>query len=568
MANNPLVIELGERSIRVCRPVRTKEGKVEKLDMGSAYTFPMPSGVVDDGQVTNPSELGNFIKNNLRTKNVKAKEVTFVLNSSKIVTREALLPPVAGDRKLKELVASNVGEYFPIDLSNYRLGYTVIGKTEPQGEDGLPKLRVLVIAVPTELLDSYTELAKVAGLKMKSFDYAGNSQCQVFKELNAPDVTMYAYIDHQSSYMTFMSGRDILLQRTLSFGGGEMIEDYLAKSGYVGEEAYQSYHAVLSELSQAVHDFPPMPDEQVEASFGRLAVGIERSLRYYNTKYSERAVSKVVLAGPLARLYHLREVVENELGLSVELMTEQPEAAQHIKNVGNTLPFLACLGASIESLGLLQTKVTAKRASIGNINEEKADIKVKYTINGGVVVLAVAVIASVVLILFGYFQLTTAKHEKKNLEDQIANTLYAEEIYNDYLVYQSGADASANLVASIVSPNDDLKAFFEELEQKMPSEILLLSVSCTKEGITMNITVPTKTDVARVMVQLREFASLGHLLVPALTEPQNELGNDMVAFSAYFEYNTTMVEIEEQVVPGSDVEEDLETYDEQGGATQ
>ncbi|GHU93627.1 hypothetical protein FACS1894208_03400 [Clostridia bacterium] len=568
MSKNPLVIELGERSVQVCRPARVKEGKNLKLDPGLAYSFPMPDLVMDNGFITNPAELGKFIKENLKKHKIREKNVIFIMNSAKIVVREALLPPVSGDKKIKALVDANVGDYFPIDLSGFRLGYTVAGLTTqvaaPAAEGGpadvQQKLRVSVYAVPAEMLDGYNELAKTAELKIQSLDYAGNSEYQLFKEINAPGVTMYAYIDHVSSRMTFMRGDEVLLQRSLSFGGGTLPDEYMTQTGTNGKEAY---HEAVEVLSRPQYLEPPMPEEKANVVFARLAIGIERSLRYFNSKYGGSEVNSVVLTGPLARLYRLREIVENELQIGVVVMTEQREASDHLTNVKKSLQYLDCIGASIAPVGFTQTKTQTKAVEK---EKEKAG-QGTHSLSGGILILALGIIGAAMISFSAWLDLEETKAEKKELEESIAGKLYAEDIYNDYVVYRTGANGSLDLLNTISSRNDDLRAFFEELEEKMPSEILLLSVSCAKQGVSMNVTVPTKTDVARVMVKLREFESLGRLQVPSISETSAEDAAGAVSFSAYFEYLGAAIDD-----PGAgggtiDIEGDLNDYYENGGVT-
>ena len=66
------------------------------------------------------------------------------------------------------------------------------------------------------------------------------------------------------------------------------------------------------------------------------------------------------------------------------------------------------------------------------------------------------------------------------------------------------------------TPNAQLVAFFEELEEKMPSQILLLSAVCTPESVSMNVTVPGLEEAAVVLSQLRSFKSLSQVNVSGI----------------------------------------------------
>ena len=81
-------------------------------------------------------------------------------------------------------------------------------------------------------------------------------------------------------------------------------------------------------------------------------------------------------------------------------------------------------------------------------------------------------------------------------------------------VVSGGADA----------PNAALVPFFEELERKMPSSILLLSAVCNNEGVTMHVTVPGMEEAAVVIAQLRSFESIQTIVVDTITETADEMG--------------------------------------------
>ncbi|MDR0936787.1 MAG: pilus assembly protein PilM [Oscillospiraceae bacterium] len=559
MAKNPLIIELGERAVRVSRP-RAGDAKRAVLDPGLTYAFPLPAGTVDDGFVVNPAELGYLLRTELNEQKFKGRDTVFVLNSGKIVVREVLMPPVTGDKKIKAMVDANLAEYFPIDLSGYRLEYTVLGLTD-EGAADEQKLRVSVIAVPLTLLDGYTELAKAAGLKITALDYAGNSQYQLFRHLNAEGVNMYAFIDHESARITFMRGNEMLLQRSLSIGGGVLADEYLRLKGKSGAEAYRE---AIGELSRPGFDDPLLTPELAQSTFSRLSVGIERSLRYFNSKYGSSEVNQAILTGPLAEIYHLREIVAAELALNVILMSEQPEALLHLEFAEKAQQFLTCVGASIAPNGFIETKAAAKEAV-----SKKADKTSVSSIAGGGLIAVVAVLAAGLVTFSAYLDLSAARVEKAAIEADIASKQYAEDIYKDYRVYKDGADASGALLESLKSHNDDLEAFFVEVEEKMPPEILLLSASCNAEGITLNITVPEKSDVARVMVQFRTFESLSVLTVPSLTESTAETGG-YVSFSLYYEYYPhPSAQVPDDPYTGeTDVEQDLSDYAENDGAAE
>ena len=64
-------------------------------------------------------------------------------------------------------------------LKYYIVQYYPIEKIK---EDNTPKLKVVVVAAPANMIEQYYELAQAMGLKVAFVDYAGNSTYQLIKQ--------------------------------------------------------------------------------------------------------------------------------------------------------------------------------------------------------------------------------------------------------------------------------------------------------------------------------------------------------------------------------------------------
>ncbi|MDR2531040.1 MAG: hypothetical protein LBC65_05835, partial [Oscillospiraceae bacterium] len=204
-----------------------------------------------------------------------------------------------------------------------------------------------------------------------------------------------------------------------------------------------------------------------------------------------------------------------------------------------TAPFIAGIGATISPLGLIPTDTKAlerEERKFGKDSEQGE--KKEGNIIFGAAVLAVGVVAAVGLSVFAYMGYNTALETKEKLERDIKQLAPLEAVYNDYLSYTKGAEDALKLTRWLESPNDYLDAFFEEMEAKMPPEVLTLSADCTELTVTLNMEVPTKVDAARVLVQFRSFKSLKNVIMDGLTLSENtEDGTFKWTFTLVCEYN-------------------------------
>ena len=525
MAIKELVIELGGQVSRVWYP----SGKEKSAHAKNSFMVLMPEGAVTDGQIANPEELGEFLAAQLKLQGVgDASTVSFVIVSGRIASREVMLPPVK-EARVPDIISTNASEYFPVDMSGYHVTHTILGQTPEK------QLRVMVYAAPLALLEGYFKLAAAAKLRVRTIDYAGNAQYNIFKTLNPAATSLYVYVNQNSSYLSFLNGKNLLFQRSLTFGGGELVDDFLAasKRGYDG---YLEGYSMLSDPARERAVLDVMAEGDIKSSLDRLTTGIARSLDFFSSNYPDTPVENVILTGPCANFLTLKDAVTAATNQNVLVMDEMPEAKSYFQDAASSLPFVNCIASALAPLDLLPPRFT-------QVKKKKTDKDSTQSVRLGVITVILMVLVSLALAATSYLSLDEAKGVNTKMKNDIAALEYTEAIYNNYITYTNGANAFVNIRSLTVSPNDELVAFLQELELKMPREIVIMSASCGKTEIMMNMTVPKKSDVARVLVQLRTFASIANISMSSISERTDETAVSYVDFSVTCTYAPVTVDV-------------------------
>ncbi|MDE6319945.1 MAG: pilus assembly protein PilM, partial [Lachnospiraceae bacterium] len=169
-----ITIEIGYTLTKVCEV--DYNAKTHKIY--NSFTVSNGAEVINDGVLTTAPEFVENLQRALNVHRIKTKQVVFTITSSKIASREVMIPYVKENR-IADVVNANATDYFPVDLSQYQLSYTILGTV---GEKGSQQYKLLVIAVPSSLLSGYYELAKELKLEVAAIDYASNSIYQVVKD--------------------------------------------------------------------------------------------------------------------------------------------------------------------------------------------------------------------------------------------------------------------------------------------------------------------------------------------------------------------------------------------------
>ena len=87
--------------------------------------------------ITEPEAFAGFLKLQLNGANIHVRDCIFTLPADKLMTREVVLPDLA-DARIRQIIETNAAEYFPINLSDYVLGFyriAAVRKTPEKTEE-------------------------------------------------------------------------------------------------------------------------------------------------------------------------------------------------------------------------------------------------------------------------------------------------------------------------------------------------------------------------------------------------------------------------------------------------
>ncbi len=515
MKKQVLSIEIGDRLSKICLVSKRNQTVV----INKSLTFPTPDQVIADGSISNPELLASVINEQLLENGItKIRDVVFVVSSPKIASRKVNLPPVK-KKQVASIIATNIAEYFPIDLTNYSITHTVLGVVN--GKDEVP---VLLTAVPKQLIKDYEKLAEFANFKIEAFDYTANSEYQLFKKLPNNGTVMYLSVDTRQTLVTFMLDGLLLMHRTIPCGSDDMINNIMYKEGF--EEEHILNALPLMEDEDYVNN-QLMPDIY-ENPINRISTGVERAIDLFKSSNKNKDIDKVVLLNVGANIVGLKEGIAGVTESEVVTLAEIPYLDSIIS--GENAMFYASCAASL--LSPIEIEFTgAKIKGSRKLTMPSADKSALITF---IVLLVIAAIMS------GYsiFDYITVQNELFALRDRKAElepVLIVYESYAEYDLAQQNFEALSTLAHN---KNSELRLFLGELEAKMPTNLILLSAACDNAGIILNIEVGTMADAAVVLSQLRTFESIAVISTSSVSESINESGVPTTSFTVVCQYDS------------------------------
>lgn len=550
MNNRVLSIEIGNSFTKICEI----DYKVKKPKVYKVLTVETPEGIVVDGMLQPTQDYADQLVNALGANSIRTKKVIFTISSTRVASREVQIPNVKAN-KIEALVKTNANDYFPVDLTQYEIGHYMAGGLAENG-----KLRVMAMAVPKALLNSYYQLAQMCGWEVECFDYSSNSLYQILRDEKSEKVTLVIKIDENSTIVTVLSAGKVLLQRTVAYGVQDAIETMISSGAYAVTDPISAVERFQKKtcLNRVLHQGDKLWEEnagrwededagnvtimearqKITASLESLIVGVSRVIDFYDSRNGDAPIERSYVTGLGGSFSGMSKLFTNCLERKVHTLSEVDKIGMS-KAIRSTRPaaYISCLGAVLAPVGLID-KSTQKSKGLTVVSGTN------YTFVS-VAVLVLGVILSIAMAVTSLTRYFGTVAENVALQARVEELQPAQAVYNDYLATAAQYDKYQYLYEYTENPNENLVEFINELEQILPSSFWTNSFSSDQEGISMSVTVTGKEAAARTILNIRNMQSIQDVQISNITDTKNELDESAVTFSITGTYADIHADTEE-----------------------
>ena len=552
MNNRVLSIEISNSFTKICEI----DYKVKKPKVYKVLTVETPEGVVVDGMLQPTQEYADHLVNALGTNGIHTKRVIFTISSTRVASREVQIPNVKAN-KIEALVKTNANDYFPVDLTQYEIGHYLAGGLTEEG-----KLRVMALAVPKALLNSYYQLAQMCGWEVECFDYSSNSLYQILRDEKSEKVTMMIEIDENNTIVTVLSAGKVLLQRTVAYGVQDAIETMIASGAYAVNDPMSAVERFQKKtcLNRVLHQGDKLWEEnagrwededagnvevtaarqKITATLEPLIVGVNRVIDFYDSRNGDTPIERTYVTGLGGSFSGMSKLFTNCLERKVHTLSDMEDKIGMSKAIRSTRPaaYISCLGAVLAPVGLIdKSQQKAKGMTVVS--------GTNYTFVS-VAVLVLGVILSIAMAVTSLTRYFGTVAENVALQARVEELQPAQAVYNDYLATAAQYDKYQYLYEYTENPNENLVEFINELEQILPDSFWTNSFSSDQTGISMSVTVGGKAAAARTILNIRNMQSIEDVQISGITDTKDEAGNSTVTFSITGTYKALTDESAEQ----------------------
>jgi type IV pilus assembly protein PilM len=290
---------------------------------------PLEPGAFHEGEVLDSDRLAAALKR-LFAEHKLSKRVRLGVGNQRVVVRALRLPAIEDPAEMDAAVRFQAQEQMPMPLEQAVIEHQVVGGV-PAEEGAAPQVDVVVVAARRDMVSSFVEPIRRAGLEPVGVDLSAFAMIRALADAGIADgsvepgertgeAVLYCNIGDVTN-LAVARGRSCLFTR-VSYAGLESISERLASTrGLSAEHAAQwlSYVGLERPVEQLEGDPDLLTEARaaLEEGVSALLDELRLSLDYYGAQESALPVGRIVLSGAGSAIPGLAARMEERLGSAI-----------------------------------------------------------------------------------------------------------------------------------------------------------------------------------------------------------------------------------------------------------
>ncbi|MFL5872547.1 MAG: type IV pilus assembly protein PilM [Solirubrobacterales bacterium] len=291
---------------------------------------PLPADVFHEGEVLDSEALAGALKSLFNDHKI-SKRVRLGIGNQQVVVRTVRLPAIEDPKELEAAVRFQAQEQIPMPLDQAVLEHQVVGGVAAE-EGAAPQIDVVVVAARREMISSFLDSARRAGLEPVGIDLSAFAMIRALADVAAAtggageeqphDAVLYCDVGDLTN-LAVARGRSCLFTRVSHVGFEAISARLAAASGLTPEHAFQWLSYVgLDQPVDALEGDPGTVAEArraLEDGVASLLDELRLSLDYYGAQETALPVRQVVLSGAGSSIRGLAPTMEERLGIPIQV---------------------------------------------------------------------------------------------------------------------------------------------------------------------------------------------------------------------------------------------------------
>lgn len=290
-------------------------------------------------------DIALAIKGILKETQIQSRSASFAIPDFSSFFTNIELPPMAAE-ELAEAVNFEARRYIPLPISEVVLDWSVI-EGKPSPDKGGEKIKVLLVAVPKEIINQYQEIAKKSGLELLALE------AEVFgliRSLTDKEQGMVSLIDigAQSTIVSLVEKAVLKESHSLDLGGNELTR-VIARARNIDFWKAEELKAKFGLLTGQTEDISSALFPLVDSILEEI-----KNVAQNFSRIKNKEISQFILAGGAAYLPGLQEYFSQKLEKEVTVgspfskIFTPPVLSETLKEIGPA--FAVAVGMALREL--------------------------------------------------------------------------------------------------------------------------------------------------------------------------------------------------------------------------
>ncbi|MCR4430732.1 MAG: type IV pilus assembly protein PilM [Tepidanaerobacteraceae bacterium] len=270
----------------------------------------IPADCIINGRILNKDKLLNSLNEVLKKNSIKASFATISLACPEMIVRTVNLPKL-NQKELQKVVEYEAEQYIPGSMENYIIDYRILAKEN--GENKIVLLKVLIVAVPSKIIENYIELIEELNIKPLSVDFHSNSACRFINRfMNNLGEKNYILIDLGSSntIITIVEHGEPIISRIIQIGSDDILRTLKNTQENVRKYTKKCEKVIIGDEN---------PEDNMKwdemKTIELLLKDIYQSMEFYYQTLTQKPMNNILFIGGGSKLKNIGKYIAQQLNI-------------------------------------------------------------------------------------------------------------------------------------------------------------------------------------------------------------------------------------------------------------
>lgn len=304
-----LGLDIGAQTIKAVQISREKNSN-QLLAAGFIPTPAKASSLLTSQKGNDEQVLADSINRLVHDMKISGAEVSASLPSANVITR-VMEMPLMTDSELASSIKWEAEQYIPMPLSKVKIDYTVIDKNEQTN-----KMKILLIAAPTDLIEKYMRVITLAGLTPVALETevlaATRSITASFPLLSQALVISFGATTCE---IALLHEQILVFTKSIPVGGNTLTRAIAQELGFEvaqAEEYKKTYGLEEDKLEGKIA-------KSIAPYLTTIYTEIEKNVAYFKEQYPKDEITNITVCGGGAKLPGLVFALTKNFGLDSQI---------------------------------------------------------------------------------------------------------------------------------------------------------------------------------------------------------------------------------------------------------